>query len=189
MREENKTEIIVAPDHRLRLTADPVDLTFDNVAELVEKMFAVMQASDGIGLAATQVGINKRVIIMDVDHIGAYDDSSSIKHGKFVMINPTITERSGEARWKEGCLSVPGFSEDVTRSLEVTVTFNDETGEKRSINAGGLLAACIQHEIDHLDGVLFIDHISLLKKDIIVKKLKKFKKKGVLILGSSGVDM
>lgn len=180
-------DILAAPDHRLRIVAEKVIDVTDDVRKLVDAMVDTMRSSEGIGLAASQVGIPKRIIVMDVDMLGAFDDGdvTTIKHGKFEMINPMITRRSGKITWQEGCLSVPGFKESVERDLVVDVKYLDRDGVERSVCASGLLAACIQHEIDHLDGILFIDHISNLKKDMIIKKLKKFRKKGVMIVKPS----
>ena len=180
------TDIIIAPDPKLRLIAQNVS-NETNVSNIIDTMNETMKASNGLGLAATQLGIPIRIIVMDVDHLGAYDDEdkTTIKHGKFEMVNPVVTKKLGQANWQEGCLSIPGFKETVQRSLVVEVTYLDKERKENRIRAGGLLAACIQHEIDHLDGVLFIDHISSLKKDMIVKKLKKFRKKGVMIVKPS----
>ncbi len=180
------TDIIIAPDPKLRLIAKNVD-SEANVLDVIDTMNETMKASNGLGLAAPQIGVPLRIIVMDVDHLGAYDDEdeTTVKHGKFEMINPVITKKSGQANWNEGCLSIPGFKETVQRSLIIEVSFFDKERKECQLRASGLLAACIQHEIDHLDGVLFIDHISNLKKDMIVKKLKKFRKKGVMIVKPS----
>jgi peptide deformylase len=182
--ENSVKDIIVAPDPRLHIVADRVKEVTAEIRDLVEKMFKTMNASDGIGLAATQLGINKRVIVMDVDHLDAYDDEdkSNVKHGKFVMINPVIISRSKRAKWVEGCLSVPGFKEVIERDLIVEVSYLDENGKQAELRASGLLSACIQHEIDHLDGKLFVDRLSHLKKDIILNKLKKFRKHGTMVV-------
>lgn len=170
-------DIIVAPDPRLRRIAKVVDTITADDLSLIDEMFKVMVTSNGIGLAANQVGADRRIIVMDVDRLEAYDDgdSSTLKHGKFVMINPAISSRQGSAQWNEGCLSVPGFREPVERSANIRVTFLDVNGQKQEMSAAGLLAACVQHEIDHLDGKLFIDKLSKLKRDIINKKLSKAK--------------
>jgi peptide deformylase len=176
-------QIIIAPDPRLRVIADPV-VNIADEQDLIDRLVEMMHASDGVGLAATQVGVNKRIIVMDVDELGAYDDGdvTVIKHGKFVMVNPRIINRRGKAVWQEGCLSVPGFSEDITRDAIITVAYQGRDGDQHVVVAGGLLSACIQHEIDHLDGVLFIDRVSAIKRDIITRKLKKLRRKGVMVV-------
>lgn len=180
-------DIIVAPDPRLRIVADRVKDPGVEDQLLIDIMNKTMASSDGIGLAATQLGFNKRIIVMNVEPLGAYDDGDPMvmKHGRFEMINPTIVSRMGRARWAEGCLSVPGFKDVIERDLNIEVSYLDRYGNPKELKAGGLLAACIQHEIDHLDGTLFIDHLSRLKRDMIVAKLKKFRKKGVMIVKPS----
>lgn len=180
-------DIIVAPDTRLRISAEHIKIITPSDIELIETMVATMNGSEGIGLAATQLGFNKRIIVMDVDMLGAFDDedSSTVKHGKFEMINPVITKRTGKTNWQEGCLSVPGYKEMIIRDSVIDVEYIDRFGQQQKIRAAGLLAACIQHEIDHLDGILFIDHLSTMKRDIIIRKLKKFRKKGVMIVKKS----
>ena len=180
-------DIIVAPDPRLRLSANQVKDPGPEERVMIDVMISTMNASEGIGLAATQLGFDKRIIVMDVDPIGAFDDGNpnTIKHGKFEMINPVIVSKSGKTNWQEGCLSVPGFKETIVRDSVIDVTYLDRDGQQKQVKAAGLLSACIQHEIDHLNGVLFIDHMSPLKKDIIVRKLKKFRKNGVMIVKKS----
>lgn len=180
-------DIIVAPDSRLRAVALRVKEPSVDDQKLIDEMNKTMKASDGLGLAATQLGINKRIIVMDVEPLGAFEDEdpTTVKHGKFEMINPIIVTRSQRAKWAEGCLSVPGFKGVVERDLIIEVSYLDRYGNQKELKASGLLSACIQHEIDHLDGKLFIDHLSFLKRDIIVRKLKKFRKKGVMIVRPS----
>jgi len=141
-----------------------VDNISDEIKDLVNNMYKTMYFSNGIGLAAVQVGVLKRVIIMDVPNFG-----------KYTMINPVITYLSKEtAVFEEGCLSIPGISENVERARDVNVKYLDIDGMEQELNATGLLAVCVQHEIDHLDGVLFIDRLSpelRLKKVIEYKKL------------------
>lgn len=177
-------DIIVAPDPRLRVEAQRVKDIGTDEQELIDKMIKTMKASDGIGLAATQVGSDKRIIVVDVEPLGAYDDqdASTTKHGKFEMINPVITARSKRAKWAEGCLSVPGFKDEVERDLVIDVSYINRQGEQKELKASSLLSACIQHEIDHLDGKLFIDRISRLKKDMVIAKLKKFRKHGTMVV-------
>ena len=165
-------EVITAPDHRLRLTASPViDLT--NIGSLVDRMRAIMHASSGIGLAATQIGAGSCVIVVNVPDTGSGDIRA---FGSFEMINPTIISRLGTTTALEGCLSIPGILDAVERSSIIDVSFMDVFGGHKTITASGLLSACIQHEIDHLDGVLFIDRLSRLKKDIALTKMKRLKR-------------
>ncbi|MBU6355446.1 MAG: peptide deformylase [Rhodospirillales bacterium] len=160
-------EILIVPDKRLRMKARRVvGADRDDVAELVPRMFAAMYRAPGIGLAAPQIGVSLRLVVMDL----APDDQKQ----PMVMINPEITARSEElVSREEGCLSLPGQYAEVIRPGQISVAFEDEDGKQRTIDADGLLAACIQHEIDHLDGVLFVDHLSALKRNMILRKLAK----------------
>ncbi len=160
-------EILIVPDKRLRMKARRiVGADRDEVAELVPRMFAAMYRAPGIGLAAPQIGVSLRLVVMDL----APDDQRQ----PIVMINPEITARSEElVSREEGCLSLPGQYAEVIRPGQISVSFEDEGGRKRIMEADGLLAACIQHEIDHLDGVLFVDHLSALKRNMILRKLAK----------------
>lgn len=157
-------EILTFPDPRLRNVARPVSEVDDRVRCIVDDMFETMYAAPGIGLAATQVDIAERIITIDIS-----DDQDS----PLCLINPRILETSGEEQMDEGCLSVPGYYETVTRAESVRVCALDATGQSVELAADGLLAVCIQHEIDHLDGKLFIDYISSLKRQRIRKKLEK----------------
>lgn len=156
--------ILHYPDPRLRKPALPVETVDDSVRTLVANMLETMYAAPGIGLAATQVNIRKRVVVMDI---------SENKDQPRVFINPTLLEREGEGEMEEGCLSVPGFYETVRRAERIQVSALDADGEPFELEAHGLLAVCIQHEIDHLDGKLFVDYLSALKRDRIRKKLEK----------------
>ena len=156
--------ILHYPDPRLRKPALPVETVDDSVRTLVANMLETMYAAPGIGLAATQVNIRKRVVVMDI---------SENKDQPRVFINPTLLEREGEGEMEEGCLSVPGFYETVRRAERIRVSALDADGEPFELEAHGLLAVCIQHEIDHLDGKLFVDYLSVLKRDRIRKKLEK----------------
>jgi peptide deformylase len=160
-------EILIVPDKRLRMKARRVvGADRSEVAELVPRMFAAMYRAPGIGLAAPQIGVSLRLVVMDL----APDDQKQ----PIVMINPEITTRSDElVSREEGCLSLPGQYAEVIRPGRISVSFEDEGGKKRLLDADGLLAACIQHEIDHLDGVLFVDHLSALKRNMILRKLAK----------------
>ncbi|MEM9602399.1 MAG: peptide deformylase [Pseudomonadota bacterium] len=162
-------DILVVPDPRLRKTARPVSDVDDVVRQLTDDMLETMYDAPGIGLAATQVNVHKRVVVIDL---------SEDKSDAMVLINPEIVARDGEAQMQEGCLSIPGIFEDVSRSAQVTVSALDRTGARFERTADGLLAACIQHEIDHLDGKLFLDYLSPLKRNRIVKKMEKQQRGG-----------
>ena len=159
--------ILIAPDPMLKARARPVAAGQDSlVRDLVARMFAAMYAAPGIGLAAPQVGHSLRLAIID---LMANDKSSPI-----VLINPEIVAASAElATREEGCLSLPNQYADVSRPARVKVRFHDLAGIRQEIEADGLLSACLQHEIDHLDGVLFVDHLSALKRNMIMRRLAK----------------
>jgi peptide deformylase len=163
--------IITLPDKRLRRVSEPVGRITAEIKQLVEDMFGSMYEAPGIGLAAVQLGVLKRVVTMDL----------SKKEGPpnpQVFINPEIVWRSEEKSvYEEGCLSIPEIHEDVERAARVKVKYLDLGGQLQEADAEGLFATCIQHEIDHLNGVLFIDHISKLKRDRIVKKFAKAAKR------------
>jgi peptide deformylase len=164
-------EIIKLPDKRLRLVSEPVKRIDAGIRKLVDEMFATMYDAPGIGLAAIQIGVAKRVVTMDLSK--KEDD-----HEPQVFINPEITWQSeAKSTYEEGCLSIPEFYEEVERPAEVKVKYLDRDGNTHEIEAKGLLATCLQHEIDHINGVLFIDHISKLKRDRITKKFAKAAKK------------
>ena len=156
--------ILHFPDPRLRNVAKPVALVDDATRQLVDDMLETMYQAPGIGLAATQVNVAKRVLVIDV---------SEDKDQPLYFINPEILSRDGVEEMEEGCLSVPGFYEKVQRAERVKVRALDRGGEPFEMEADGLLAVCIQHEIDHLDGKLFVDYISQLKRQRIRKKLEK----------------
>lgn len=160
-------EILHFPDPRLRKKATPVDKVNDQVRQTVKDMFETMYDAPGIGLAATQVNIQQQIIVMDVT-----DDKSR----PVCLINPQIIAKDGEEEMQEGCLSVPGVFENVQRAESITVHALDEQGAEFTLEADGLLAVCIQHEIDHLDGKLFVDYLSPLKMQRIKKKMLKMKK-------------
>jgi peptide deformylase len=167
-----KLEILHFPDTRLRNTALPVERVDAVVRKLVDDMFETMYAAPGIGLAAIQVNVAKRVIVIDV----------SENHDQpLCLINPEIIERDGEESCEEGCLSVPGVFETVTRADKIRVRALDRDGSAIEFEADGLLAVCIQHEIDHLDGKLFVDYLSNLKRQRIRKKLEKKSRQAVVI--------
>ncbi|MDA3979053.1 peptide deformylase [Gallibacterium sp. AGMB14963] len=160
-------EVLCFPDERLRTIAKPVEVVDDEVREFIDNMFETMYEQEGIGLAATQVNRHQRIITIDVE---------GDKTNQLVLINPEIVEGSGETGIEEGCLSVPGFRGLVPRKEKVTVKALNRQGEPFTLDADGLLAICIQHEIDHLNGVVFVDYLSPLKRNRIKDKLVKYKK-------------
>jgi peptide deformylase len=163
--------ILILPDSRLRLVSEPVKSIDGEVQKLVDDMFETMYDAPGVGLAAIQVGVPKRVITAD---LAKKDEPRAPK----VFINPEIVSRSEElSTYEEGCLSIPEIHEDVERPAQVRVRYLDRDGKPQEVDAEGLLATCLQHEIDHLNGVLFIDHLSKLKRDRIVKKFTKAAKR------------
>ena len=164
-------DILVIPDKRLRLKSEPVKAIDKDIRALIEDMFETMYAAPGIGLAAIQIGVPKRVVTMD---LAKKDDPAEPQ----VFINPEIVWSSDEkATYEEGCLSIPEYYEEVERPKSVRVKFLDRDGKPQEIEADGLLGTCLQHEIDHINGVLFIDHLSKLKRDRVVKKYTKAAKR------------
>jgi len=162
--------ILTAPDPRLKKKAAAVASVDAEVRQLMDDMLETMYAAPGIGLAAPQVGELKRVIVLDIDR-------EDVKTGPLCMANPEVIEASDEdAIYEEGCLSVPEHYSDVARPAKVTVRYLDRDGGTKELTCEGLLATCVQHEIDHLDGILFIDHISSLKRNMILRKLLKARK-------------
>ena len=165
-------EILILPDKRLRLKSDAIKTVDKPLRTLIEDMFETMYAAPGIGLAAIQVGVPKRVVTMD---LAKKDDPKQPQ----VFINPEVVWSSEEtAIYEEGCLSIPEYYEEVERPKAVKVKYLDLDLKPQEIEATGLLATCLQHEIDHINGVLFIDHISKLKRDMVMKKFKKAAKRG-----------
>ena len=160
-------DILVYPDPRLRTVAKPVEVVDDNIRQLVSDMTETMYHANGIGLAATQVDVHKQVIVMDI---------SDSRDQAMVLINPQIVERDGEQEYDEGCLSVPDYYAPVKRAENVKITALDIEGEIFELNADGLLAVCIQHEMDHLRGKVFVDYLSRLKQDRVRKKITKQKR-------------
>ena len=165
-----KLDIITAPDPRLKITAEPIAAVDGEVRRLMDDMLETMYAAPGIGLAAPQVGAARRVLVLDVSRPDKAPEPLRIA-------NPEILWASEETKVdEEGCLSLPEHYADVERPAKVRVRFLDFENEIREIEAEGTLATCLQHEMDHLDGTLFVDHLSLLKRNIILRKLKKAKK-------------
>ncbi|MBB3773093.1 peptide deformylase [Angulomicrobium tetraedrale] len=168
--------LVILPDNRLRLISDPVTRVDARVRAIVEDMFETMYDAPGVGLAAIQVGIPERIITIDV---GARDSEADEEEKKrpVALINPEIIGVSEEMSvYQEGCLSIPDYYSDVERPKRVRVRYLDLNGETQEVEADGLFATCVQHEVDHLDGVLFIDHISKLKRDRVMKKFTKLAK-------------
>jgi peptide deformylase len=162
--------IIIAPDPVLKAKAKPVENIDGGIVRLMDDMLETMYKAPGIGLAAPQIGILQRVIVVDV---ADKDEEPQ----PFAMANPEILWKSDETSvHNEGCLSLPDHYADVVRPKQVRLRYIDRDGEVRELDADNLLATCVQHEIDHLNGVLFIDHISLLKRNMILRKLQKAKK-------------
>ena len=156
--------ILEYPDKRLRTVAKPVKKINDAVNKLIKDMFDTMYNAPGIGLAATQVNSHQRIIVIDV---------SENQNDPISLINPEIIDKSGEIESEEGCLSVPSYYENVKRANNIRVKSLDQNGDTVQTNASGVLAICIQHEIDHLDGILFVDHLSKLKQKRLKKKTHK----------------
>lgn len=164
-------DILEFPDERLRTRAKPVEAVTDEIRQLVDDMFETMYAAPGIGLAATQVNVHQRVVVIDI---------SREKDQPLCLINPVIVAKDGIEQHEEGCLSVPGVYETVERADHIKVEALNRDGEKFVLETGDLLAVCIQHELDHLDGKLFVDYLSPLKRNRIKKKLEKQKKADIM---------
>ncbi len=156
--------ILEYPDPRLKKVAQPIKAFTPEIVKLVRDMAETMYAAPGVGLAATQVDVHKRVIVMDI---------SDARDELRVFINPELVAAEGEAEAEEGCLSVPGYYDKVTRAARVRVRAQDEHGEPFELDCDELLAVCIQHEMDHLQGIVFVDHLSPLKRARVAAKLKK----------------
>ena len=163
-------QILTEPNQTLREKSLPIETIDEDIKTLMDDMLETMYAAPGIGLAAIQVGVPKRVIVLDIDQ----------KEGEknpIFFINPEIVEKSEtNSTYEEGCLSVPGQFAEIDRPAKCHIKYLDCNGQKQEIKAEGMLATCIQHEMDHLEGILFIDHLSKLKKTMIIKKLSKQKK-------------
>jgi peptide deformylase len=163
--------LVILPDPRLRLESEPVDKITDEVRTLARDMLDTMYDAPGVGLAAIQIGVPKRLVVMDTS-------KKEEERRPVVLVNPEITWASEETGvYEEGCLSIPEYYEEVERPARVRFRYTDLEGKAVEMEAEGLLATCIQHEIDHLDGVLFIDHLSKLKRDRVVKKFSKAAKR------------
>ena len=171
-----KLPIIIAPDPILKQKSESVKDVSNEIRQTLDNMLETMYHAGGIGLAAVQVGILKKLIVVDVNW--RKDEKNTFAPLK--LINAEIIENSEEENtYNEGCLSFPDQYSDVVRPKEIRISYLDENGKKQELLADGLLATCIQHEIDHTNGITFVDHISRLKRDIIINRLKKAKKQGV----------
>lgn len=167
--------IVEVPDPRLKTVSEPVDEVTDEMRALVSDMFATMYDAPGIGLAAIQVGVPQRILVIDLQE-EEDDEGEPIKDPR-VFINPELIDPSEELRtYEEGCLSVPDQFADVERPDSVSARWLDENGKQHEERLEGMIATCLQHEMDHLEGILFIDHLSRLKRQIILKKLEKSRK-------------
>jgi peptide deformylase len=177
--------LVYSPNSLLKKISKPVEKVDDELRKLMDDMVQTMYIEEGLGLAAVQVGHLKRVLVMDVDY--EHEEHHHHDHGSCggihvkntnprYFVNPEILEISEElSSYNEGCLSFPGARAEVTRPQEVRVKFLDYHGKEQVVNLDGIMATCIQHEIDHLNGITFVDHISALKRDVILKKMRKLK--------------
>lgn len=169
-----KRDIIIAPDPQLKKVCAPVDVVDEEITTLMSDMLETMYVAPGVGLAAPQVGVHKRIIVVDA---ARGDDPPK----PYKIVNPEIVWSSEELKThEEGCLSLPTYYEDVVRPDRIRVKYIDESNTPQELEADGLLSVVIQHEMDHLDGVLFVDHVSGLKRNMILRKLKKTKKQMAL---------
>ena len=165
----SKKKILIVPDPILRKKCEPLENVDDDVRKLMNDMLETMYKAPGIGLAAIQVGILKRIVVIDI--------SKEEKKNPLFLVNPEIIYKSKNTSvYEEGCLSLPGQFAEIERPAECHIKYIDYNGKEKKLETKGLLATCIQHEIDHLNGILFIDYLSKLKKDMIIKKLVKHKK-------------
>lgn len=162
--------VLQFPDPRLKKVAAVVDTFDQEISDLVNNMLETMYEAQGVGLAAIQVNVQKRIIVLDV---------SETRNQPFCLINPEITATRDQVDWEEGCLSFPGVYAKVKRSKEIDVSFYDQLGIVKQLSADGLLAICIQHEIDHLNGITFYDHLSSLKQKMLRKKLDKIHRRSL----------
>ena len=161
-------EIVIWPDPVLKKPASKVEQVDDSVRRLIDDMAETMYAADGVGLAAPQIGVSKRIVVIDTS---PRQEGQKLLH----LVNPEIVKAEGETTYTEGCLSVPGEAEEVERAAKVWVKALDRDGRPIEIEGDGLLGIALQHELDHLDGILFVDHLSSLKREVIRKRMKKLK--------------
>lgn len=163
-------KIILAPDPILRTTCKPLEQVDKHHQDLIKNMFITMYESNGVGLAAPQIGINKRIFVLDA---GAREEVKN----PIAMINPVITNiKKDLSTFEEGCLSFPGHYAELERPDEITIEYLDQNNKKKTLHAKDFTSRIIQHEMDHIEGILFVDYLSRLKRDVIIKKMKKYKK-------------
>jgi len=162
--------ILQFPDKRLKAIASPVEHFNEELQQIIADMFETMYEAQGVGLAATQVNIQQRIIVID---------TSRDRSNPLCLINPEITHQEGTLEWEEGCLSFPGVYAKVKRFAKIGINYNDQNGTQQSLEAEQLFSVCIQHEIDHLNGITFYDHLSALKQQMLKKKLKKIREKSL----------
>jgi peptide deformylase len=176
-------DIIIIPDNRLRLVSDPVTTVDESIRSLMDDMLETMYDAPGIGLAAIQIAVPKRIVVCDIaqrDDDGEAGENAPPKRDPVFLVNPEVTWASEDmSTYEEGCLSIPDYYAEVERPARVKVGFLNRMGERQEIEAEGLLATCLQHEIDHLNGVLFIDHISRLKRERVMRKFTKEAKRRI----------
>ena len=166
--------ILEAPDPRLRTISTPVDAIDDELQTLIDDMFETMYDAPGIGLAAIQVGVPKRILVIDLQERESDEEDAPVVRNPMVFINPQILEGSEQLSiYNEGCLSVPEQYAEVERPATIRASWMDREGRIHEQTLDGLLATCLQHEMDHLEGILFIDHLSRLKREMVLKKLQK----------------
>lgn len=166
--------ILTFPDPRLALKAKPVPEVTDEIRQLIDDMFETMYSAEGVGLAAPQIGVLKRVIVVDCGPREAEEERPLRPIQPIAMVNPVVTRAEGRIVWEEGCLSIPGYTDEVERPGQVRVEGIDRDGRPIVFEAeNDLLTVCLQHEIDHLEGTLFVDHLSRLKQQMVKKRLKK----------------
>lgn len=171
-----RLEILTYPNPLLRIKAAPVKAVDSEIKKILNDMLETMREAGGVGLAAPQVGIGKRLVVLEVPEFSEADEEEEREPKKkmlFNLVNPEIVFSEGEQKYEEGCLSVPGVTAEVKRAANVIVRATDENGKAIEINTNGLLAVALQHEIDHLDGVLFIDRLSRLKREFVVRRYKR----------------
>ena len=170
-------DILIWPDPELLKVSAPITAIDDSVRALVKDLFDTMYDADGVGLAAPQIGVHRRVVVVDIRSYEREHDGERVEipatEAALVLINPTFVKLAGELEWEEGCLSVPGETGLVTRAAQCTVKYLDLDGQQHTIDAEGLRAVALQHECDHLDGKLFVDYLSRLKRNVIKKKMLK----------------
>lgn len=171
-------EIVIWPDPVLKKRAAAVSSVTDATRALIRDMFETMYAADGVGLAAPQIGVLQRVIVLDTT-------PRQPEAKPIAMVNPVIVAKVGTTLYDEGCLSVPGEAEEIERAARVTVKFLDPEGAEQTLDCEGLLAIAVQHETDHLDGTMFVDHLSSLKRDLIRKRMKRLKEERIPVGASA----